>query len=182
MPMPRVLSGTAMSASAFNTLAEEIDNLGIACVVRVLTPLTNVSATTDRVVSWESLDMDTYGGMWSNVNPTFVQIPVDGTYTCTHQSRWGYLSGGSPYNTGQRAGKIMVNGTSVFSNSVASDKKAGSTDGEGVTLSMTATIRLHVGDKVYANYWHSAAGNLSQVHENSYGGSYLSVVRQGPIG
>lgn len=181
MPMPRVLSGTPYSAAAHNALADEIDNLGIACVVRVSTPLTNISAFVDRVVPWTTLDVDTYGGMWSNINPTFIEIPVDGTYTVTHQSRWGYLSGGSPYNTGQRAGKILLNGTSVFSNSVASDKKAGSTDGEGTTLSMTATIRLHVNDKIYANYWHSAAGNLSQVHENSFGGSYLSVVRQGPI-
>lgn len=182
MPMPRVLSGTAYSAAAHNTLADEIDNLGIACVVRVLTPLANVSPVTDRVISWASLDVDTYGGMWSPVNPNFIEIQVDGVYTCTLQERWGYAVVGAPYTVGQRAGKIMVNGTSTFSNSIASDKKAGSADGEGVTLSMTATVRLHVGDKLYANYWHSANGNLNQVFENNFGGTNMSVVRQGPIG
>lgn len=181
MPMPRVLSGTPMSASAFNTIAQEIDNLGIACVVRMATALAAVPPNIDFVVSWTALDVDTYGGMWSNVNPTFVQIPVDGTYTCTHQQRWGYLATGTPYNTGTRSGKIMVNGTSVFANAVATDKAIASTDGEGVTLSMTNTLRLHVGDKIYCDYRHSAAGNLSQVHENTHGGSFLSVVRQGPI-
>jgi hypothetical protein len=176
VPMPRVTSGTVPSASVFNTLAQEVDDLGVACCVTLTGASFSIPAWTDAVVHWQATTFDTRGDMWDPAYPSYVRIRVPGTYTITLQERWG-VEGGS---VGQRAGKIMLNGTSVFANSIASDKKAASADGEGTTVSMTAIARLTVGDLLYANYWHSSSGPIRGLHRD-FGGTYMAVSRMSPI-
>lgn len=179
--MPRVVSGTVPSAAAFNALAREIDNLGVACKVRRTAAQTGIPGTTDLVVTWQAATYDSRGDMWDPAFPTFITVQVPGTYVCLLQERFA-ASGGSA--TGQRAAKIMINGTSVFANSISSDKRAGSTTDEGVTLLMVGTARLYAGDTVYANYWssHSAQGGSTISGLNTdYGGTVLSVARMAPI-
>lgn len=182
MPMPRFLDGTVPSANSFNQLAQAIDDQGIACVVRRSTSLPGIPANTDSIVSWQVEDLDNGpSGMWDPASPTFMTVRVAGTWSVTLQERWNFATTGSPYNTGQRAGKILVNGTSVFSAARASDKKAWSVDGEGVTLSMThPALQLYPGDRIYANYWHSASGAITGLNVD-YGGTYMAAVRQSNI-
>lgn len=182
--MPRVLSGTVPSAAVLNTLAAEIDRLSVACKVVRTAALAGIPANTDLAVNWQAIEFDTLGTMWDPAFPNFVTIQLDGTYQMTLQQRWG-ITGGS--SVGQRAGKIMLNGTSVFANSLASDKRAASivTGTEGVTLSMTAVARLVAGDKIYCNYWSSQATvpattpTITGLNPD-YGGTWLSVARQSP--
>jgi hypothetical protein len=186
MRMPRAVSGTVPSAAAFNALATEVDNLGISCEVRRTSSLAS-PANTDLVVPWQEAVIDTLAfseqPMWDPAFPTFLTIHVDGTYTMTLQQRWP-ATGGSA--VGQRACKIMLNGTSVFANSIASDKLAGSTTGEGITLSTTRPYRLLVGDLIYCNYWSShvtvpATTPTITALATDYGGTFLSVSRMGPL-
>lgn len=183
MAMPRVTSGTVPSSAAFNAVAEEIDNLGVACKVVRTSAQTGIAGTTDLVVVWQASVFDTRGDMWDPAFPTYITIQVPGTYVLVLQERFG-ITGGS--NVGQRAGKIMLNGTSVFANSLASDKRAGNTDAgsEGTTLLMTAVARLYTGDQIYCNYWssHSAQGGSTiSALGTDYGGTYVSVARLAPI-
>lgn len=175
--MPRVVSGTAPSATVFNTLAAEVDALGAGCTVRRTSTQTGILTGTDFVVSWQALTFDTIGGMWSASTPTAVTIVIPGVYACTLQERWS-PSGGN--GTGQRAGKIMLNGSSVFNNSQASDKRAADGTAEGVTLSMTTVLRLVAGDQLYCNYWQSSGSTISGLHTD-YGGTFFSVNRMGPL-
>lgn len=181
MAMPRVVSGTVPSASAFNTVAQEIDNLGVACKVTRTTAQTGMPANADLTVNWQSASFDTRGDMFDPAFPNYITIQIPGTYTLTLQERFG-VTGGSA--TGQRAGKIMLNGTSVFANSIASDKRAGNTDAgtEGTTLLMTSVARLYTGDQIYCNYWssHTGGGTIT-VLGTDYGGTYLSASRTAPI-
>jgi hypothetical protein len=179
MAMPRVTSGTVPSASAFNQVAMEIDNLGVSCKVVRTSSQTAIPASTDLVVNWQAASFDTRGDMWDPAFPSYVTIQVPGTYTLTLQERFG-VTGGSA--VGQRAGKIMLNGTSVFANSLCSDKRAGNTDAgtEGTNLLMTAVARLYNGDQIYCNYWSSHSGTITALGTD-YGGSWLSVSRIAPI-
>lgn len=179
MAMPRATSGTTPSATAFNTIAQEIDNLGVACKVLRTSTQTAIAASTDLIVNWQAVSFDTRGDMWDPAFPNYVTIQVPGTYTLTLQERFG-VTGGSA--VGQRAGKIMLNGTSVFANSLCSDKRAGSTTAgtEGTTLLMTAVARLYTGDQIYCNYWSSHTGTITALGTD-FGGSYLSVSRMAPI-
>lgn len=192
MPMPRFFRGAPASAASLDTMARAIDNLGLACKVRRTSAMPGQSANTDRVVPFQEAVYDTSslidgldGGMWSAVSPTFIQIKVDGTYLITGQERWPALSTGSPYNTGQRAGKVVLNSTNPYSSdpgtgTLKSDKEGWATDGEGVTLSFVTTERLYAGDRLYLNFWHSAAGPL-QCMDTDFGGTFLSVSYQSAL-
>lgn len=180
MPMPRVTSGTAPSATVFNTLADEIDSLGAGCQVRRTTAYTGMQNATDLIVPWQAVTYDTIGGMWSPATPNYVRVTVAGVYSVTLQERFAAVTTGSPYTAGQRAGKIMLNGSSVFANSQASDKRGADVVAEGVTLSMTAVLRLNVDDLIYANFWQSSGGTITALQVD-YGGTFLSLNRMGPL-
>lgn len=174
MPMPRVVSGTAPSAAVFNTLAQEVDDLGAGCKV-VRTTATTVPAA-DSVITWQSAEYDLATPMWSSAIPQMVTCRSSGVYQVTLQIRFGPGDGDGE----ARAGKIMLNGTSVFTNSQASDKRVSSSTGEGITLSMTAVIRLGLNDKLYANVWQNSGVTITG-HQADYGGSFMTVNRIGPL-
>lgn len=181
MPMPRVVSGTAPSATVFNTLAAEIDNLGVRCKVYRTSSLSGIVTTTDLIVPWQAVQYDTFAAtstpMWSSATPNYVTIQAGGVYDLAMQERWSPTGGNG---TGQRAGKIMVNGSSVFANSVCSDKRAADASNEGVTVQTHAVVPLPAGTLIYTNFWQSSGSTITGLHTD-YGGTWLSVKRLGPL-
>lgn len=175
MPMPRVISGTAPSAGVFNTLAAEVDALGAGCKVRRTSTISLVN-NTDILLNWQSVEYDTVGDMWDPANPGVITCRFAGVYSVTLQERMS-ADGGA---TGQRAGKIMLNGTNVFADSQASDKRTASNIGEGITLSMTAVVRMAIGDLLFASVWQSSGGTIPALQQD-FGGTFMTVNRMGPL-
>lgn len=175
MPMPRVISGTAPSAGVFNTLASEVDALGGGCKVVRSTTSTLVT-TTDLLIGWGTLEYDTVGGMWSAANNGVIVCQIAGVYSITLQVRFG-PGGGA---TGQRAIKIMLNGTSVFNNAQASDKRAASNIGEGISCSATATVRMAASDQLFASAWQNSGSTITALNQD-FGGTFMTVNRLGPV-
>lgn len=183
MPLlPQAYRGSPFSAATFNATRREVELQGLSCSVRRTASAAAIPPNTDLIVNWQVEDWDTLGGgMFDPVYANYILITSAGIYLLDAQVRWDLVSVDSPYNTGDRAAKILVNSTNVFSTDplagpVASDKKAWSTVGEGVTLSMSRIWRCFPGDRIYLNYWHSAVAAINGLHLN-YGGTYLSAAR-----
>lgn len=183
MPMPRFFRGGAVQASSLNAIAQEVDWQGLAVKVRRTSPMTAQSASTDRIISWQIEDYDTLGGgMWDISTPDRITIRVDGVYTFVCQQRWAGNTGA--YLTGNRAGKLLINSTNVFSVDPAAGPFASSitpaTPAEGTTFTLVADYPCYVGDRIYTNFWHSASGSIDCLHQD-YGGTYLSVTRKSAL-
>lgn len=174
MPMPRVISGTAPSAGVFNTLAAEVDSLGAGCKVLRTSTATLVN-NTDLLIAWQALEYDTGGGMWDIANSGVITCRQAGVYSVTLQVRFGATSA-----VGQRAIKILLNGTSVFTNAQASDKRAASNSGEGTTCSATAMVRMGVGDLLFASAWQNSASSITALYQD-FGNTFMTVNRMGPL-
>jgi hypothetical protein len=178
--LPRFSDGDYVDVSGrLNAIAEEIDHLGVCCVV-ARTSHGTLPNVTDVTFQWQVALMDTYGGMWDESDPYAVTIRVPGVYSLILQERFGHPHQNPPYSVGQRAGKLMLNGTSVFTHSIASDKKGASIEGEGVTLAMSTTVPLNVGDRLYCNIWQSSGATIDCI-QTDYGGTYLAAARVGPL-
>lgn len=179
MGMPRFARGAPLSSNSLNQMAQELDYQGLACRVRRSMPA-SLNTDTNYYVTWQVEDYDTLGGgMWNPAAPGYVVIRVSGTYQIEAQQRWGTEAGG------QRAGKLLINSTDVFSldpqaGPITSAKMPADTTGEGVTFSLTATLPLFAGDRIYMNCWHNAGSTISGLRQD-FGGTYMAVTRQAPM-
>ncbi|WP_433024699.1 hypothetical protein [Actinomycetospora sp. CA-053990] len=177
-----------LPAWQLNALRNEIERVVIATFsdnTRTNKPLFKVRRTsnqsitqnTDTLVVWQTYSEDP-DGMWDPAVPNRVTSKRAGVWLLMAQERYPLSA------SGDRAGKIMWNGTSVFDNSIASYKGAARNDGEGTTLSLGCIKRLGVGDAIYLNTWQSSstAQNLTSgaAEDDDFGGTWLSGVWLGP--
>lgn len=182
MAVPRVANGQFDGVSHFmNSMAQEIDNMSIACKVRRTTDGIPIEPNTNYRISWESVEVDTFGGMWTPSDPDVLTIRHNGIYSLVLQVRWSRGSSTSPpYTDGFRSCYLLLNSVVPPSGVLTSDRKPASVTGEGVTLSCSTTATMLDGHKLYVGVSHSATATLDALHAD-FGGVYLAVNRIGPI-
>lgn len=172
--LPRLADGQADGVSDFlNACGEEIDRLGVGCVVR-RTSTASLPTGVDQLVSWQALDLDTAGAMWSPQAPEIITIRVPGIYTIIAQVRFGQYA-----TTGRQAIRILLGGSNPATNTIGVDKKPSSNDGEAVTCSSTITTRLFTGQQIRLSVWQNTGAAYTWSHTD-FGGTFLALSRSGP--
>ncbi len=190
--LTRSTAYTPLPAARLNEYATEIERVVTGTfgdLTRTARPIFKVERTSllsvvsgiDTVVPWQSPVADS-DAMWSAGTPTAVVAKKAGVWFLLHQQRWPI------HATGSRTGKIMINGTNVFANGIASSKLPSQNDGEGTTVQISALAVLGAGDIIYQNAWQSAGVNQDLIHRthsvggviSGFGGTYLSGVWLGP--
>jgi hypothetical protein len=182
--MPTFTDGTIPTASILNTLATGINNLG--------TLLTGIAATRQFIPSSSAYINTTHAIPTSadtivsfdttTINDDYLWIPsvghpvvnTAGNYICWAQVNFDYNA------TGIRAAHLLLNGTSVASNSIA----AGSGNPANVVgnigtafLCISPPVALAVGANVYLSVFQSSGGPLNLIPNES--GTSLSLIRIG---
>jgi hypothetical protein len=127
------------------------------------------TANTDMVWSNISMvvDKDTDSG-WGNANPTYYQIPISGRLWDLYMR----LTTGALGSGVTMACKIMLNGTSVATNSIGSDARVG-TGGESHCNAVRYGVGpLTAGDKIYWATWATGTPTYAGI----FGGVFPEVV------
>ncbi|WP_282939112.1 hypothetical protein [Corynebacterium auriscanis] len=116
----------------------------------------SVPATTDRLAqaSWQAL-VDTDGGVIisGTYGVTRYVVPVNGRYSITYQ-----LLHAADNAAAGGAMKVLVNGTDVLKNSIATETATPSL--EGPTMSLNTEYVFRSGDEVRWGYWYSKATTI----------------------
>ena len=119
----------------------------------------------DVVVPFTTGAVDT-DNMYSSLTPTQLTVQTSGWYRIILQQHWD-VNG-----AGQRACKIMVNGTNPSINAIASDSRAPGIGGIGNMLCCEGFAHLTYGSTIYANAYQSSGG--TQTLQTGYSGSFMS--------
>lgn len=124
-----------------------------------------VAGSNDVVVPFTTGAVDT-DNMYSSLTPTQLTIQTPGWYRIILQQHWD-VNG-----SGQRACKIMVNGTNPSINAIASDSRAPGIGGIGNMLCCEAFAHLSYGSTIYANAYQNS-GSVQNL-QAGYSGSFMS--------
>lgn len=189
MPLPRLTAGQYEGVSTFlNATADEIDRLGVGCVVR-RTAYGTIANNVDTAISWQALDLDTSQvGMWSPDVPYLVTCRVPGIYTIIVQARfasyetawWIDPVTGPPYNVGRRAARILINAPGQTPTIIAASNLPATDDFEGTTITMRVMAALDYGHQVRVGLWQNSGSTIRCSHPD-FGGTFAALAYSGPI-
>lgn len=119
----------------------------------------------DVVMPFTSVVVDT-DGMASTLAPNQLTVQTPGWFRIILQLHWDTTG------AGQRACKIMTNGSNPNLNAIASDSRAPGVDGIGSITACEAFAHLNYGSTIYANAYQLSGVTLDLVPNN--GGSFMS--------
>lgn len=123
-----------------------------------------VANANDVVMPFTASTVDT-DGMWSALSPNQLTVQTPGTWRIILQMHWDTT------NPGQRACKIMVNGSNPNLNALATDSRQG-VGGIGCLLACEAFAHLDYGSTIYANAYQTSGATQFLIPDN--GGSFMS--------
>lgn len=180
--LTRFSAFTKAQAAVLNAALDEIErvtgavfgnltNDGRPLVAVRRTTTFSLANATDSVVTWQVADTDP-DGMWDPGDPTRLTIITPGLWFFISQERF------PAHGTGLRAGKHMLNGTSVSTNSIAAGSGAGISAGEGNSLQISGKPREFVaGDALFLNIFQSSGASMTIPID--YGASWFAGVYLG---
>lgn len=182
MTMPTFTDGVVVNAATLNKLSTGINNLNSlltgAVPPRQYVPTSTASINvthslanvTDTIITLDAAGVNN-DGMWIAGQQPFT-VQTAGVYVA-----WGQVNF-TANGTGVRTGGILLNGTSVASNSVARCSEAATSGTDLTTMSMkTQPMSLAVGATLYLTAWQSSGGALNL--DPSLSGAFLCVMRIG---
>lgn len=180
--MPTFTDGVVVNAATLNKLSTGINNLNSlltgAVAPRQYVPTATASIntphllanTTDTIITLDVAGVNNEAIWVAGQQPFTVQTA--GVYVA-----WGQVSF-TANATGVRTGGILLNGTSVASNSVARCSEAAASGTDLSTMSMkTPPMSLAVGAVLYLTAWQSSGGGLNLDYTLS--GAFMAVMRIG---
>jgi hypothetical protein len=182
--MPTFTDGTIPTAANLNTIATGINNLGVlltgVAATRQIIPTSSayinqthsIPTGADTLVNFDTTSINE-DNLWvpSVGHPA---VNTAGIYVCWVQINWDYNA------TGIRACHVMLNGTSIGTNSVA----AGSGNPANVVgnigtafLCITPPMSLAAGANLYVSVFQNSGGPLNLIPNES--GTSISLIRIG---
>lgn len=182
MTMPTFTDGVVVHATDLNKLPTGINALNTlltgAVAPRAFVPTVGASIntphllanTTDTVITFDAGGVNN-NNMWVSGQPAFT-IQTAGVYVAWAQGNW------TANATGVRTIGILLNGTSVGSNSVARASAAAASGTDLTTISVkTPPMSLAVGALLYCSCWQSSGGGLNLDYTLS--GAFMAIMRIG---
>jgi hypothetical protein len=180
--MPTFTDATVPAAANLNALVTGINSLGVlatgiaatrqvipASHMYVNTPLSVVTGA-DTVVSLPAVTINE-DNLWV-ASVGHMTINTAGVYIAWAQVNW------DGNTTGQRAGHILLNGTSVSNAVAAGATNTVTTAGVGTCfVMMTPPMSLAVGAQIYLSVFQNTGANLNLIPNES--GTYLAIMRLG---
>lgn len=182
--MPTFTDGTVPVAANLNAIATGINNLGSlltgVAATRQVIPVASCYVNTPQAIPTGADTLVTFNA--TTINEDFLWVPsvghhivnTAGNYICWAQVNWDYNA------TGIRAAHMLLNGTSVGSNSVAaaSGNPANVIGNIGTAfVCMSPPLALSAGAAVYLSVFQNSGGNLNLIPNES--GTSLSILRVG---
>lgn len=126
--------------------------------------LFTIPNATDTVVFFNKIILNT-DNMWVGSLDHFT-VNTPGWYRISLQIHY-FLD-----PNGYRVGRILVNGTSPFTNAVSSDCRIAETINEGCVLFTSAVVHLAQGATIYASTWQNTGGAISLLQ--TFSSSFMS--------
>lgn len=176
--IPVFTDGTVVHATDLNALSSNLTNLynynqasfnsQRPCVIAKQTSGQSLTNTTDTIVTFNSAAINT-DSMWSSGAPTQITIQHAGVYWIFTQTKWPTNATGFGYSS-----SILVNGTVVATNAVATQLLPTFASGSGTATQCGVTVNLSVGATVFLNAWQNTGG--AKTLDTAFGGSFLGCV------
>jgi hypothetical protein len=183
MTMPTFLDGVLVHAVSLTSLSSGVNSLNSlltgAVAPRAYVPtstahinaLQSIANNTNTVVTWGSAGLNN-DAMWASGSPTLFTVKTAGVYIAWAQAHFSAAAGGV------RACYILLNGTNIATNTVASAFRNPLNAGDGnffccVTPPMQLAVNATLAVAVYQN----TGGSLSL--DNTDSGAFMGVTRIG---